>query len=198
MYGYRPWMPCMAQVTMSADLETEDLVEQYKYRCCVCDRVTTTAKIRTCRNPTCLQTLCSTWCSILHNKRICPTHREIKARADTICRYIGYEQGRRGRSSAGRRRQDASHSGGQCSQDSRDWDWYFQSFPEHSDRWHSSWCHRSQCPEQGRQEGGGGCQPRTGHRSRSGFRNQALHASLAPYTHGTATYTSADVHRGRP
>ena len=151
MYDYRPWMPCMAQVTMSADLETEDLVEQYKYRCCVCGRVTTTAKIRTCRNPTCLQTLCSTWCSILHNKRICPTHREIKARADTICKYIGYEQGRRGRS-----------------------------------------------PEQGRQEGGGGCQPRTDHRSRSGLRNQALHASLAPYTHGTATYTSADVHRGRP
>ena len=144
-------MSCMAQVTMNTDLETEDLVEQFKYRCCVCGRVTTTEKIRTCRNPTCLQTLCSTWCSILHNKRTCPTASEIRARVDTIYKHIGYEQDRRGRS-----------------------------------------------PAQGDQKGGRGGQPRNVHRSRSGLRNPAPHASLASYTHGTATHISAAVQRGRP
>ena len=82
----------LAQVSMNLELEAESSVKQYTYRCCVCNKAVTTARIRTCRNPTCLQSFCSTWCGVLHNRSNCPTAKEVAARSDTIRRQIEHER----------------------------------------------------------------------------------------------------------
>ena len=81
----------MARVPMNQQFETDDIIQQTILRCCVCSRAIPVQEVRTCRNPTCLQTLCSTWCGILHNRSICPSADEIEARSNTIRRQTRYK-----------------------------------------------------------------------------------------------------------
>ena len=91
--NYYPSFPSvsLARVPMDQQGESDRLVQQTIYRCCVCSREIPARKVRTCRNPACLQTLCSTWCGILHNWSICPSAREVEARSNTIRRQAQYE-----------------------------------------------------------------------------------------------------------
>ena len=81
----------LARVPMNQQDESDSLVQQTIYRCCVCSREIPARKVRTCRNPACLQTLCSTGCGILHNWSSCPSAREVEARSNTIRRQAQYE-----------------------------------------------------------------------------------------------------------
>ena len=73
-----------AQVPMDQEAISEGTTQHFTYRCWVCDKSVLPAQVRSCRNPACLQTLCSVWCGIVHNRRICPSDAEIQARSDTI------------------------------------------------------------------------------------------------------------------
>ena len=81
----------MARVPMNQQFETDDIIQETILRCCVCSRAIPVQEVRVCRNPTCLQTLCSTWCGILHNRSICPSAEEVEARSNTIRRQVQYE-----------------------------------------------------------------------------------------------------------
>ena len=81
----------MARVPMNQQFETDDIIQQTILRCCVCSRAIPVQEVRACRNPTCLQTLCSTWCGILHNRSICPSAEEVEARSNTIRRQTRYK-----------------------------------------------------------------------------------------------------------
>ena len=69
---------------MDQQATAEGAIQQYALECCVCSGSVKTNRARTCRNPTCLQTLCSVRCGIVHNWHDCPSDKEIKARVTTI------------------------------------------------------------------------------------------------------------------
>ena len=73
-----------AQVPMDQEAISEGTTQHRTLRCCVCDKSVPPARVRTCRNPACLQTLCSVWCGIVHNRCVCPSDAEIKACSYTI------------------------------------------------------------------------------------------------------------------